>query len=58
MVQILTGRYFTMKTLIRIAFAALSLSGMAHAEPANGDAANKVSPKTGGYYNFTAGGGG
>jgi hypothetical protein len=44
----------TTKTLIRVAFAILSLSGIAQASPDN----HAAQQKSGGPYNFMAGGGG
>ena len=47
-------RFFTLKTLIRVALTMLSLSGMAHARTAD----HASSQQSGNDYNFTAGGGG
>jgi hypothetical protein len=48
------GRFFSLKTLMRVAVTALSLSGMAHAQ-SSGNASARPS---GNNYNFMAGGGG
>jgi hypothetical protein len=50
----IVSRILTTKTLIRVAFAILSLSGIAHASPDH----QVPQPKTGAPYNFMAGGGG
>jgi hypothetical protein len=48
------GRFFSLKTLIRVAVAALCLSGMAHAQSTE----NASARPSGNNYNFVAGGGG
>ena len=50
----LVSRILTTKTLIRVAFAILSVSGIAHASPDTQPAQQKA----GAPYNFMAGGGG
>jgi hypothetical protein len=50
----IVSRILTTKTLIRVAFAILSLSGIAQASPDN----HAAQQKSGGPYNFMAGGGG
>ncbi|MEA2738203.1 MAG: hypothetical protein QOH05_1510 [Acetobacteraceae bacterium] len=54
MPQKISGSVLTIKTLVRIAITALSLSGMAHAH-----SVSMLSPQqSGNNYNFLAGGGG
>ena len=46
-------RFLTVKILIRVAFAILSLNGIAQAQPTS-----KAPPQSGNNYNFSAGGNG
>jgi hypothetical protein len=54
MTQQISVRFFTVKTLLRVAFTVLSLSGIAHARSPD----NAAPQQSGNNYNFMAGGGG
>jgi hypothetical protein len=54
MTQTIFGHVFTLRTLIRVALTALSLSGIAHARAPDGGSQQQ----SGNNYNFLAGGGG